>query len=124
MADEVKLLPCPFCGASEAFVTTVDQKSDDRTFYRVRCDNCEAMSFGCYQLSPRGAIEEWNTRPPGWRPIETAPDEDVVLATDGRNRFLWSKAECTQLNEWIRSIGATEHGEPTHWMPLPAPPVT
>jgi len=40
----------------------VDQQADPRTFYRVRCDNCEAMSFGCYCLTNADAMREWNTR--------------------------------------------------------------
>ena len=54
----------------------------------------------------------------GWQPIDTAPDSNVLLyypAENGKNA----------LSEWI-TIGygkGLRFRKPTHWMPLPKPPV-
>jgi hypothetical protein len=55
-----------------------------------------------------------------WQPIETAPREELILAYAGGMMRLgmWENGVLVQ-------VGATiEQGwfEPTHWMPLPAPP--
>ena len=56
-----------------------------------------------------------------WQPIETAPRTSMILAhSDGMVRLvIWESGR------WVQ-VGATiEQGwfVPTHWMPLPAPPV-
>jgi hypothetical protein len=55
-----------------------------------------------------------------WQPIETAPKEELILAYAGgmMRLVMWENGGLVQ-------VGATiEQGwfEPTHWMPLPAPP--
>ncbi len=72
-----------------------------------------------------------------WQPIETAPKDEtwVILyfaegcpwqaEANGMVFAFWSTGEDP---DWYDSEAAsnslTEHYKPTHWMPLPAPPVT
>ena len=52
-----------------------------------------------------------------WRPIETAPEDVVVLGCEGN----WlGPVMCYGDNGWIDDEGETCH--PTHWMPLPEAP--
>jgi hypothetical protein len=68
----------------------------------------------------------------GWRPIETAPVEPFDAASWYMNAspsvLVWQGSYCV-----IATYGYTKQGkgrwrdhrgniEPTHWMPLPAPP--
>lgn len=64
----------------------------------------------------------------GWKPIETAPkDETVVLLfcperwdTAGVVVAFWSEDFAAWYEREASSHSVSE--EPTHWMPLPAPP--
>ena len=56
-----ELLPCPFCGKKEAYLT--------RNCYGqnyVRCPNCGAVVWGNdnESLTEKRAVELWNTRAP------------------------------------------------------------
>jgi hypothetical protein len=57
-----------------------------------------------------------------WRDIESAPEDMRILATDGTvvQESYFSSAD----GEW-RSVSPQSllWSPPTHWMPLPAPPV-
>lgn len=66
-----------------------------------------------------------------WRPIDSAPrDATDVLVTDGRRVYVagwWQEPdEPDEDGEWTCYMDAIEDPqcpiEPTHWMPLPAPP--
>ena len=60
--DELKLLPCPFCGG-EAFLYADDG-------IRVICSKCRAQSKTCYDImqssksinATKSVIEKWNRR--------------------------------------------------------------
>jgi hypothetical protein len=70
----------------------------------------------------------------GWRPIETAPkDGTPVLVGHEQAVFsAWWEKDGTQTNTnhpgWVdgttNSYEEYTTYEPTHWMPLPAPPAT
>lgn len=67
-----------------------------------------------------------------WRPIDTAPrDDSSVLVCDDRTQdghhqvVFWDETGYGDGPGWSTSDGPTfHHGAFTHWMPLPAPPVT
>lgn len=70
-------------------------------------------------------IKEANS---GWRPIETAPRDgsDVLTWWDGKRRIAWSY---DRKGPWLTAgdawnMDCAEYTQPTHWMPLPAPPTT
>jgi Lar family restriction alleviation protein len=50
--------PCPFCSSRDVAVETLG--TENRPFYAVSCDDCEAT--GPLSDSYDGAIEAWNTR--------------------------------------------------------------
>lgn len=57
-----------------------------------------------------------------WQPIETAPKDITVLATDGTALYLvlWQDGEWVDIGD---GSGWTDDVEPlSHWMPLPALP--
>lgn len=57
-----------------------------------------------------------------WQPIETVPDRQPVLLTDGKHFGVGQSADLSVVGagkimfDWDRAT------KPTHWMPLPAPP--
>jgi len=60
-----------------------------------------------------------------WQPIETAPfgGEEVLLAGGGKvssGHFWMNMNQRYPRNRWVWAGGP--HIQPTHWMPLPAPP--
>mgnify|MGYP006330046387 CR=1 FL=1 len=63
-----------------------------------------------------------------WQPIETAPKDvkdaaiPVLLWSPSTHTYPLFGRYWTQLDQWEEDCGATECN-PTHWMPLPAPPV-
>ncbi|WP_424441089.1 DUF551 domain-containing protein [Parvibaculum sp.] len=60
---------------------------------------------------------------PEWQPIETAPkDGTKILLTgphDANGRYM---EVCGYWKDRFPVTWMDGHGEPTHWMPLPAPP--
>lgn len=127
MADKVGMLPCPFCGHPE-----VDVYDDS-----VWCKECNAATVvGSAQVED--SIAAWNSRAPGWMPIETAPIKQVVLVCGGDLREV-EMAQCDpgRYTPWSESHHVpppiaswylrTSRGSgkiwpaPTHWMPLPVP---
>lgn len=56
-----------------------------------------------------------------WRPIETAPESAMILGyADGMIRLVMLEE-----GEWMTVGADIDHYwfEPTHWMPMPAPPL-
>jgi hypothetical protein len=86
------------------------------------------------------ALADWNKRS-AWQPIETAPRDGtwVLLAggecesneeSDNRGRVVTARWT-TEFNDFGRwefayydSIFYLEYENPTHWQPLPSPPIT
>lgn len=70
----------------------------------------------------------------GWQPIETAPKCRTVLVQHEEDLYPVAAYKLTENDKWRRETegpedefyGANRHcplyREPTHWMPLPAPP--
>ena len=56
-----------------------------------------------------------------WQPIETAPKDGrnvLIFNEDGIEIGWWSRGT----SEWCRQDMYLSTAQPTHWMPLPAPP--
>lgn len=135
------LLPCPFCGAQEAYFIETDDQTEDQTFFHVCCNGCEAQSFGCYCVDKFSAAKEWNTRAPlaappppresEWLPIESAPKDGAWVygfepIEDGK--YVGHVVMKWREGSWREPGWYTDGGhgyrvcEPTHWRPLPPPP--
>ena len=60
-----------------------------------------------------------------WQPIETAPKDgtSVIIFVDGLQIVAFWGCTGWELNAPLFELFYPEiYGEPTHWMPLPAPP--
>ncbi len=111
-----------------------------------RCPSCRATSSdGCGMAglaggrvieASRQVLAALSTSPGGWRDIESAPrDGTIFLAVNMRggtdltfrHTFCFS-AECPEGQTWAPNAGWRCPGRdwpayPTHWQPLPPPPV-
>jgi hypothetical protein len=59
---------------------------------------------------------------PQWQPIETAPKDVIILATDGV-KFKTCDSDSARFFEAFEGDFACQLSfNPTHWMPLPKPP--
>jgi hypothetical protein len=131
-ADDCAGYQCAECGAhrSDSFAHGFGKPCDDFTPHSCSCGLADLLS------SPApGAVET----PEGWQPIETAPKMRTVLmfavtniGDDGRvNNWKMATGHLTEGraardNEtdvsWDgHQLKVYDH-QPTHWMPLPAPP--
>lgn len=61
--------------------------------------------------------------PQGWQPIDTAPKDGrrVLVAFDWTGHVSWAHYDSRGDDEW--KVCGVVGGQPTHWMPLPAPPL-
>ena len=62
MTDEIKLKPCPFCGAEVEVVKDFESCFEG---YSVWCENCHSSSAIYYDKTD--AVEAWNRRPNDYR---------------------------------------------------------
>lgn len=149
MGAELKLLGCPFCGT----VPVIIEMREPDGFVRSTLIWCDDCSIGHEDEYQSGAAEAWNRRElparnaalarldaPGvggvmdWEPIETAPKDDTLFLIGSYNfRQQW----CVDV--WSGIVLADEQAkiangfyersphlmwDPTHWRPLPLPPVS
>lgn len=126
------LLPCPLCGKSARLVKKEGHGPAGGRFSRgyVACNRC---GINTPTKSPwQKAVELWNRRAalantseqPEWQIIETAPkDGTVVLAWSdywmGYEIVHWKPDE----NAWFAGDTRGFRIPPSHWMPLPIPPL-
>lgn len=134
----MNLHPCPLCGESKGF-----HKSGPFGFvHLLLCGACNKTVACIWDYE--NADKAWNAAAAHaqglreriaeleavrqWLPIETAPRQRRFLAlVDGLVRFVaWGKTSHVPMYGWcLVDQGAedSELCEPTHWMPLPPPPV-
>lgn len=126
-SDVRELLPCPFCGGVAALAKKC-----------VYCRECGCQGFYGYEIAcgDNEPIERWNTRTTAkptsdaWLPIETAPRDGTHILVcrwpvTGRwscNKVWWGKGDFDS-KRWIMSSRSKLRYLPTHWQPLPLPPV-
>lgn len=66
MNEELKLLPCPFCGGKAEMEHMHEDNGCPEVYYRewnyyiVKCRNCGASSGYCF--NEKIATNEWNSR--------------------------------------------------------------
>lgn len=126
-----ELLPCPFCGKPPYFW---------REPYQVTlcCNNhhCPVRAdASCHAADEAAGIDAWNRRPApvgGWIACsERMPEGKHILAWEKyadnavvaeRCGFIWYIIEST--GDFVRDRdGDFISVQPTHWQPLPAPPI-
>lgn len=135
--SEIELKACPFCGGR-----------DIRDFGGLawsmipECRGCGARAMGPFSEGKRNPVDVWNTRAAHWKPIESAPkDGTAILLTNGKDvaeghwyfeeggttehrdldgRYI-DQTESDGYDGWLDWDGGMQP-DPTHWMPLPAPP--
>jgi Lar family restriction alleviation protein len=122
------LAPCPFCGSTDDDLSC-DVDEYGRAY--VVCGNCgtEGPFVVSHIIGSDAAIEQaataWNQRNT-WQPIETAPrDGTEILVLDGK------RVSAVISNGPDAACFSNEFGDeeslvwfPTHWQPLPSPPIT
>ena len=126
-----ELMACPFCGSADVGAAA----GPDSEW--VMCNACGAEGPWATDQTEAQAIAAWNTRATpspqtGWRDdMENAPRDgtDILVAQIGvlPIRAKWD----SRLNTWcafpylMNGDVARVSGKdtPTHWQPLPAPPV-
>jgi hypothetical protein len=91
MASEIKLLPCPCCGAEAKVMIP---QGHYFTFYQVVCTECELASKATPTVDM--TVELWNTRKPLDRIVERLEEwtceVDIKLPFDAleNQKVIWS----------------------------------
>lgn len=116
---DLDLRPCPFCGEDAADPT------DHNGLEYVFCLSCTAS--GPTALTPEEAAANWNRRANPWQPIETAPENVLVLlycperGVANQERIEVGYASHGSTN--AISSNMSYHAWATHWTSLPEPPL-
>jgi hypothetical protein len=85
---------------------------------RLRVREVELLAANNAEVERRRAAER-GAKLAKWQPIETAPKDGTVFLAADNDGWVW---ESFYIDD-IDGFDACCHGVPTHWMPLPAPPV-
>ena len=133
-AEEIALLPCPFCGGEPRLWQNGGQSW-------ITCRQCGGKSAALSH--PEDAKNSWNRRAlvqkareeerPKWQPIETAPKDRFIFLWCPEDQSRWFAKG--QADEWygVDDLGLTRRGHSvssdaytgwfvTQWMPLPPRP--
>lgn len=87
------------------------------TLFRITSDEAAAVVKVVEALS---ALPEAGPAEVGWRPIETCPSDGALILAFGGSRTK-VQVECAD-GDWWRG-GCPDDTAPTHWRPLPPPPL-
>lgn len=122
----VHLLPCPFCGGEAR-----DNGSPKGLYGQIVCSNPDCFGPHTTAGLKRDSIIQWNTRAAGWRDISTAPKDGThILAirqdwwepVNGNHRWVYGNVFESYFDTTTDRFESYGLKQPTHWMPLPAPP--
>jgi hypothetical protein len=114
-------------GAGEALAKKLETEADELQAHRARRDLIDLLREAAALLTEQSRQQE------AWQPIETAPKDEVRLILfnpDEHGEYMgsWSVqtgAYYEQLGGWQYDGESVAYGnahQPSHWMPLPAPP--
>lgn len=141
-----ELKRCPFCGGESVLLNSSREIPEESAVFWVYCKNCSATSM-TYDKREE-AIECWNTRTPGWIPVEERlpkeseefndvydpvtlavidtewhKESDVVQITvrdKDKEEYLIS-ADYTYDGEWAHFGGMKDTYDVIAWKPLSEP---
>lgn len=75
------------------------------------------------------ALRDAGVHVEAWQPIETAPKDETNIVffdpQDGVHVGWWSRSIWVHPGAWVIEVNRSDTSvfEPTHWMPLPRPPL-
>jgi len=90
--------------------------NDDDTY--TRDDHTGNTPVERIQNAANEAAQAWGTRTDPWQPIETAPKDGTEILGYAGGFLLLSWRD----DEWHEETFEESGWNPTHWMPMPAPP--
>ena len=69
-------------------------------------------------------LRAWELAQPQWQPIETAPENTLIIVRnwDGHIWEVTLEAHCEEEKNWYLHDETLLNIDPTHWMPLPEAP--
>ncbi len=95
----------------------------------VHASDCAIYNEPAYPAGPCNCGLKGGEYSIGWQPIETAPKDgrSVIVFCPGEDGIAvcyWSTSIWVTPGAWICELNRSDTGryEPSHWMPLPAPP--
>ena len=117
--SEIKLKSCPFCGGESVLLNSSREIPEESVVFWVYCKNCSATSM-TYDKREE-AIECWNTRTPGWIPVEERlPEKEYYTALCVTDKNYYCVAVYNR-EYGFRTGDIDVEGEIIAWMPLPDP---
>lgn len=106
MSDELKPLPCPFCGGAINTPPTLEQIEYNSWVASINCNNCDISMTTQYTGSTpdaaiKSACKAWNRRPTPEqsreaRAIPTTPQEMI--------EFIGSNFDSMQADQWTDEV--------------------
>ena len=104
MSDEIKLLPCPFCGEKAEIIK---HRSGG---YAVECTECYGKTHR--SVTEKLAIERWNTRKPIDRIVEQLQEKstEAVNAADREISFDYRQMDYVEAEAFTEAADIVKGG--------------